>query len=375
MQGAINSVQEVQGHMHQEFALDPVSHATEFSMLYLHEELRPTLTWLHDSTRGTRIGEAAHPGPTTPLATQRSSIANGFDDPDFFANECESEDDLEDHWPQHEPLQPDEQDQDLHVLDIPDSPTLDLQDHGLAPPLPSGPSSQDLRAVAPNATALGPFYNLMDDYQLRSWEWAELKAGIPFNAASQKQPAAARARPTRNTDPPRFDAHKDFNSSSSFTGARLGFIFTTAAAGTGYYKDGVHKDNSNLQGLIRTTLVLADITPHTNRVAERPDAWHLSAQMPELNSDGSHRRARRQRRQNGTIVRHNKRYPGPCPPLGTMLPRLQKLPETTGIGHKPEDIAGLWLLDTANANSWSTAKTHILERTTAHIVSLQETKK
>ena len=53
---------------------------------------------------------------------------------------------------------------------------------------------------------------------------------------------------------------------------------------------------------------------------------------------------------------------------------LKTVDDRVSIGYRPPNSAGLWLLDTANANCWDTPKRQIINRTAADVTLLQETK-
>ena len=49
-------------------------------------------------------------------------------------------------------------------------------------------------------------------------------------------------------------------------------------------------------------------------------------------------------------------------------------PDAACIGHRPDAALGLWIIDTSNPNSWSTALKRLLGSSAADVTLVQETK-
>eukprot|EP00973_Karenia_brevis_P060230 8381124-Karenia_brevis.AAC.1 len=84
------------------------------------------------------------------------------------------------------------------------------------------------------------------------------------------------------------------------------------------------------------------------------------------------RRAHHARACNGSRIRRKRRAPRV---FGSPADLPARHPDFAFIADASAKDEGLWIIDTSNPNSWESAKEHILKRSAADIVAIQETKK
>ena len=172
-----------------------------------------------------------------------------------------------------------------------------------------------------------------------AWTAAEKGAGIASRAAPAEQAQAGRARAGRR-------APGAATEQTRFVGAKPGQIFTTRGAVTGYYPDGA-------AGGERRALCLEELLP-----APMVQEWHGEWKQP----------ARHRRAPDGRRIRNR----GRRAPTAALLGQPIEVPSRGELPDVDWKDQGLWAFDSSNANSWETAKSHVLVRTGADVVLLQE---
>ena len=268
---------------------------------------------------GIRVGEASNPGP--PGITW-----NSFDDPDdpMFENQFE---------------------------------LLDSQLEEPTPPASVEEATESFSAFNDRDMVwngdLG-FY----DHQLDDWRAAEslMKLATTHSCNDVQQVAASRSFSLPPAPPPPGSSLP----ADTFRGAIPGFIFGTRKEGTGYYADTAAADIAAFPFV----LSLDELIPATP-ISENPFGVGSSALTRSRDN-----RSCRPRDARGTRIRPRSRrqialratWGGGAVPL------------TTALGPRWWATQGLWAIDSANSNAWSTAATRILHTDGADILLLQETK-
>ena len=233
------------------------------------------------------------------------------------------------------------------------SPGSDLDSPVAAPPTwpadpfdddGDGPGSAD---VLPGLEPRNADEGFHED-QLAVWRRVEASVGCPIGPV-QVQPRMQTVLTPSSL--PGYGSGAAFLPCSTFAGALDGYVFTTRTPGTGYY----------LSQPVFAPFVLL-LAP----LVAPPAAAAFGALLADVAPVS--RRARRQRLSDGTRVRRRRRKPttsGPLPPV---------LGHTT-LAEASWRQAGLWAIDTANPNSWTTAERTVLASSAADILLLQETKR
>ncbi len=295
---------------------------------------------------GLRVGEASHPGPTCSFLDDPEDLWQGFDEPEDLATSIHSV-----------------------TQCIADQPTLPEQsvDHIAWGGDRSDPS---LLAEVPSGGVGSPMWRgdvgILEDH-LAQWRLAEAALRLPSkSSASDRRPTkdVGKGKIAATKSPPPMRGH-DFVAAKAFVGPSDGAVFKLGPKGLGYYVD------SGLDtGKVATQLCLDElIAPPSELAAELTRVQ--DAPLSSLPFTGTIRkRARRARHPNGKRKKFLSRKE-----VSASVPSFfQGIPISSSIEDSSWKSKGLFAVDTANANSWSTLEDCVLVRSTADIITSQESK-
>jgi hypothetical protein len=271
-----------------------------------------------------RVGEALRPGPRAGQTLMRSRGSN-LDDSDAEPRFPSSDDE---HWDGDQP--------------VPGEAAWPLP-----PPVagaagsPREPRSDDQESAASSAATSEDDESGADaaghDPASGTWSAAERRAGIVVATGRRHAPATR-----TEANAPSSATHTPFH------GPVPGKVYTTRGGSTGYHEDAATAPTT------RTTLCLQELLQPPLPV----DTGVFEAQPA----------ARHRRTPDGRRVRpRRRRAPTSPPPNGPLVvPAHCDLQDCDWREH------GIWAIDSSNANSWESAKMHVLARSAADVVLLQE---
>jgi len=144
--------------------------------------------------------------------------------------------------------------------------------------------------------------------------------------------------------------HVNFVLAATYTRPLNGFYFGSVEGNVGYHRDS--------REVTRTRICLAD---------------ELLNQQGTGMRDPPTKPTRRKKNVNGARMRNHSRRWASLRSSAAHSAIMQD-PGASEIGWRQPKGAGLWSVDTANANAWSTGKRQILGRSSADIILMQETK-
>ena len=310
-------------------ALVAIAHCTHSSTL---EPIVEGNITLHDPYVAVKIGEARKPGP-----------GSSEEAPNDFFDVSEDE-----------------------LTDVPEDGSDVEADYscvgpGLDPGIESGGSDDDSSSTCSGVESaqnerihevvIPPWDSKLSDDQIAAWRTAESRLGTirstkGWLAATRKREA------TRTTaQPPSPPAlHVNFLLATTYAGPLEGFYFGSCEGQLGYHRDCKVKT--------RTQICLAD---------------ELLSQPGAVLCNPPTKPTRRKKNVNGARLRnHSRRWVSLRSSAAHSA--IMQDPGASEIGWRQPKGAGLWSIDTANANAWSTGKRQILGRSSADIVLMQETK-
>ena len=178
----------------------------------------------------------------------------------------------------------------------------------------------------------------------RNWRSAEAQLGLKPPAGRQPQPAPPSCSIAIAPGTHSFMV-------GSFRGAAEGYIFATRNGATGYYLD------QRPQPSTKTLLHLCSLLP-----PPLPAAQEFISKQP----------ARHQRLPDGRWVRRGGRA-GRATLAPEQLPAI--VTGMTELGDTQWRQAGLWALDSSNANSWASPERCVLPKSQADFLTVHETKR